>query len=104
MLFVPDVIFYHMAEKPANPARARQIVHKVLETGVVSFSRHAREEMGKDALEAADCVNVLRGGNFQPPELISGTWRYRVVTRQICVVIAIPDNETVRVVTAWRTT
>jgi len=99
-------IISHMAEVPdlgpLSPGDVRAIVLGVLQYGQVSFSRHAREEMENDDLHTTDCVNVLRGGVYEPPELIGGTWRYRVSTQRICVVIAIPAQDRVRVVTAWR--
>lgn len=82
--------------------KAKQLVRLVLEQGTLSFSAHAIAEMEKDALASTDCVNVLRGGVYEPPELIGDTWRYRVTTPRICVVIAIPSTDRVRVVTAWR--
>lgn len=89
---------------PLPPHRARQLVRRVLEQGVVSFSGHASAEMEKDDLATADCINVLRGGVYEPPELEKGTWRYRVTTARICVVIAILTEDRVQVVTAWRKT
>ena len=85
-----------------TPVQARDIVRRALEHGTVSFSSHARDEMAKDGLQSTDCLNVLRGGVYESPELINGTWRYRVSTRRICVVVAIPTEDRVRVVTAWR--
>lgn len=93
-----------MADLPLKPGAVRGVVRAILSNGSVSFSKHALTEMKKDGLDTADCVNVLRAGAVvDSPDLINGTWRYRVVTRTICVVIAFPDAETVRVVTAWRT-
>jgi hypothetical protein len=92
-----------MSANPYKPARAKQLIRDILANGVVSFSKHAMVELKNDKLETTDCVNVLRGGVVEPPELINGTWRYRVVTRLICVVISFPDEDEVRVVTAWRT-
>ena len=87
---------------PLEPAQAKQLVRHVVQHESVSFSKHALKEMAKDDMHSADCLNVLRGGVYEAPELIDGTWRYRVSTRQICVVISIPDQDRVRVVTAWR--
>ncbi len=87
---------------PLKPIEARDTVRRIIEHGTTSFSIHARMEMELDDLQVGDCLNVLRGGTFEPPELISGTWRYRVTTTRICVVVAIPTEDRVRVVTAWR--
>jgi hypothetical protein len=45
---------------------------------------------------------VLCGGVVQPPELERGTWRYRVLTNRICVVVAFRSDDELVVVTAWR--
>ena len=87
---------------PLPPGDARRIVLHVLAHGHLSFSKHALKEMENDELHSTDCMNVLRGGVYEPPELIDGTWRYRVSTGRICVVIAIPAQDRVRVVTSWR--
>ncbi|MHB1095602.1 MAG: DUF4258 domain-containing protein [Gemmatimonadaceae bacterium] len=87
---------------PLTPIQARDTVRRILEHGTTSFSSHAREEMANDDLQVGDCLNVLRGGAFEPPELINGTWRYRVSTNRICVVVVIPRDDRVRVVTVWR--
>lgn len=87
-----------------KPADTRILVRQILATGVVRFSNHAIAEMKKDNLESTDCVNVLRAGVYEAPELIDGSWRYRVTTRQICVVITILSDSQLRVITAWRVT
>lgn len=68
------------------------------------FTRHARQEMVKDDLHEDDCLNVLRGGVVDPPELHGATqaWRYRVHTRVICVVVEFASESKLFVVTAWR--
>lgn len=75
----------------------------MIERGRVSFSSHALEEMADDDLTTVDCVNVLRGGIVEPGELERGSWRYRVRTARICVVVAFRPDEELVVVTAWRT-
>jgi len=58
--------------------------------------------MAKDELELADAINVLRGGWPGPGEEEKGTWRYRVCTTRICVVVAFRSETELRIVTAWR--
>lgn len=69
----------------------------------MSPSKHACEEMAADGLQLGDCLNVLRAGVVQDPELVNGTWRYRVRTQRIVVVVAFRDEAHIRIVTAWRT-
>lgn len=62
-----------MKDELFMPRRARTLIQEILKTGTVSFSKHALEEMNKDQLTTVDCINVLRGGVVEPPELRDGT-------------------------------
>lgn len=77
--------------------------HLSAHTLVVLLSDHAKDELAKDDMDMVDCMNVLRGGVWQPPEWET-SWRYRVSTQKMAVVIAIDDfnRGEVTVVTAWR--
>jgi Domain of unknown function (DUF4258) len=91
-----------MKGEPFTPQHARKLIQEILKTGTVSFSKHAFDEMAKDQLTTVDCINVLRGGVVEPPELRDGTWRYHVRTARICVVVAFRSETHLVVVTAWR--
>ncbi len=98
-----DASSYSLPEdEPLEPTRAKVLISEILKTGSVSFSRHARDEMKKDKLESTDATNVLRAGKVEPGELDKGTWRYRICTPQIVVVISFRSSSELRVVTAWR--
>ncbi len=88
--------------EPFDPAEAKKLIRSILDTGVVVPSGHALEEMEKDDLTLVDCVNVLRGGWVEPAEWERGTWRYRVRTARICVVVAFRSESKLAIVTAWR--
>ena len=88
--------------EPLDAAHAKKLILRILLAGEVVFSGHAFDEMAKDNLTTVDCTNVLRGGWVEPPELEKGTWRYRVRTARICVVIAFRSETKLVVVTAWR--
>ena len=87
---------------PLEPAVARQWIRRIIAEGTVTFSAHALEEMGKDEMTTVDCGNVLRAGVVEPPELERGSWRYRVRTSRMCVVVAFRSSTELKVVTAWR--
>ncbi len=89
--------------EPLEPGAAKRLIRKIIQLGTVSFSKHALEEMANDDLTTVDCVNVLRGGVVGPGELEHGSWRYRVSTARMCVVVAFRSEEDLVVVTAWRT-
>ena len=88
--------------EPFDPSEAKKRIRSILDTGVVVPSGHALEEMEKDDLTLVDCTNVLRGGWVEPAEWERGTWRYRVRTARICVVVAFRSESKLAIVTAWR--
>jgi hypothetical protein len=87
---------------PLRPTEARAVARRIAEDGIVEFSAHARDEMRKDGLESTDCLNLVRAGVYQPPELEKGEWRYRVASSTMCIVIAFRSPERLRIITAWR--
>ena len=90
------------ALEPLKPADAKRLARAIIDNGEVEFSGHALEEMEKDGLETTDCLNIIYGGAFQPPDYINGGWRYQALTQRICVVVAFDSETRLRVVTAWR--
>lgn len=81
---------------------ARKLLRDILTSGVLRFSGHAKAEMAKDQLTTQDTLNVLRAGVVEPSELVSGSWRHRVKTNRICVVVTLPAETEAIVITAWR--
>ena len=49
-----------------------------------------------------DCANVLRAGVVEEPEFERGSWRYRVRTQRMYVVVAFRSENELSIVTAWR--
>lgn len=88
--------------EPLSPPAARKLIRAILKDGTVNFSKHGRDEMQKDQLVEIDVVNVLRGGAVEPAEWEHGSWRYRVRTARMAVVIAFRSEAVMVVVTAWR--
>ena len=88
--------------EPLSPGEARKLIRALIDLGTVSFSKHALDEMEKDKLIVADMNNVLRGGVIDPAEFEGGSWRYRVRTGKLCVVVAFRSDTQLRIVTAWR--
>jgi hypothetical protein len=71
----------------------------------VLFSKHAEEELIKDGLTVVDAINILSSPDakiLSDGELEKGTYRYRLETNKICLVVAFGSNEEIIVVTAWR--
>lgn len=88
--------------EPYDPPEVKKRIRTILESGVVAPSHHALVEMEKDGLTMVDCTNVLRGGWAEPGEWEKGSWRYRVRTARICVVVAFRSESKLSIVTAWR--
>lgn len=73
--------------------------------GNISFSGHALKELLEDDLDRSDAINVLLSSSARitdQAELVNGTWRYRVKTKTICVVIAFQETDRVVVITVFR--
>lgn len=89
-------------DEPLAPEAAKRLIRDILEDGRFIYSKHAKEEMLDDDLTTVDCENVLRGGVVRPGEYEHGTWRYRIETSKITVVVAFRSEQELVVVTAWR--
>jgi hypothetical protein len=89
--------------EPLTPPDARRRIREILASGEVVSSRHATQEMANDDLTMIDCINVLRGGVVEPAEWEHGSWRYRVHTQRIWVVVVFRSATRLMIVTAWRT-
>ena len=91
-----------MLDEPLSPLRAKQLMGQILASGRVVPSRHALDELAKDDMDMQDVINVVRGGAVDPADLVDGTWRYRVRTQRMAVVVAFRSETEMRIVTAWR--
>jgi len=92
-----------MLDEPLRPPRAKTLIRAILNGGEVTYSKpHAVERLQKWGLSTVDCINVLRGGVVEEPELENGSWRYRVHTPLICVIIRFISDDMLEIVTAWR--
>jgi hypothetical protein len=89
-------------EEPLNPPEAKRLIMEIIKTGTYWTSQHAEEELAKDRLTQVDAVNVLRGGVVEPAEWENGSWRYRVRTARMVVVVAFDSETELVIVTGWR--
>lgn len=89
-------------DEPLAPETAKKVIRQILQTGRFTYTKHSKEEMSADRLTTVDCENVLRGGVVRPGEYENGTWRYRVETSRVTVVVAFRSENELVVVTAWR--
>ena len=91
-----------MLTEPLKPQEARKLIQAILKGSTPVMSGHALEELEKDKLIIGDVVNVLRGGAIDPAEFENGSWRYRVRTNKIAVVVCFVSETELCVVTTWR--
>ena len=89
-------------EQALDRTTAKKLIQGIVDDGSVVYSNHALEEMQKDRLTTVDVVNVLRGGVVDPAERENGSWRYRVRTQKMYVVVVIRSETELKVVTAWK--
>ncbi len=86
--------------------QARKLLSRILNESSdsrISFSKHCREELKNDYLTTVDVFNVLKAGFIKiDPEEVKGTYRYRVETAKITVVVTFPQPDWIRCITAWR--
>jgi hypothetical protein len=71
----------------------------------VRFSGHAIKELDADSLTIQDAKNVLLSADCritEEPEFHKGSWRYRVKTEMIVIVVAFNAEYSLVVVTGWR--
>lgn len=92
-----------MNPEPLNPQYAKTLILNIIKKGVITYAQpHALDRMVERRMNSVDCVNVLRGGLVQEGECVSGSWRYRVCTPKMCVVVRFESETVLEVVTAWR--
>ena len=90
-----------------NKSQARKQISKILSLYPrnVWFSKHALEELKADDLVTTDAFNVLKSPDsriYQEGELENGSYRYRLETGNILLVIAFQeDGNGLTVVTGW---
>jgi len=87
---------------PLNPDLVKRLIRDILRTRCFAYTDHALEELSADQMASLDCESVLRSGVVQPPDFERGTWRYRVTTSQMVVVIAFRSRSYFVIVTGWR--
>jgi len=90
-------------KEPFNRNEAKKLIQAILREENFIFSGHAEKELAKDDLTTFDALNVLRAGKItEPPELVHETWRYRVHTDRMVVVVSFVSESKLKIITAWR--
>ena len=90
------------ASDSLDPNTAKRVIRDWITRGSLRWSNHALERIPERGLTTVDCVNALKSGVVDPPEWENGSWRYRVRSGEITVVVAFRGEREVTVTTAWR--
>jgi hypothetical protein len=85
-----------------KPYEAKKLIMAIIAAGGVFPSTHAKQRMAEREMEMGDILCTLRGGLVREPEFENGSWRYRVETQKITVIVSIRSETKLTVVTAWR--
>ncbi len=88
-----------------SSGQARKVLAEILNhnPNLISFTKHARIQMKERNLKSGDVLNVLKVGKiFSDPEFENGSFRYRVQTKKMTVVVVFKNPHHVVVITAWR--
>jgi len=94
---------YKIMEQPLKCAKAKVLLRKILNSGVIVYSRpHALDRLKERNISMIDCENVLRAGTVHEAEFENGTWRHQIVTGKLAVVVEFLSEKEILVVTAWR--
>ena len=88
--------------EPLNPVGAKALIRRIRESGSIVLSGEARRRMREREVSAVEIDHALRAGVVDPGEYANGSWRYRVRSHQICVVVAFDSAAELVVVTTWR--
>ena len=91
-----------VANEPLDLVAAKRLIRQILATGAVTPSQHALDQLKARDMSMVDVANVLRGGIVESAEEIRRTWRYRVRTARMVVVVAFRSETELRIVTGWR--
>jgi len=85
--------------------RVRKVLTEILKSrpNNIVITSHCKKELKNDDLIVNDLINVLHKGMiYQDPEFEHGSWRYRVETNKITVIITFEKPQKIICVTTWR--
>ena len=91
-----------MLREPLDGSDVRRLLREILDSGELGISSHAYDKMEADQLVEQDVRNCLWAGRFDSCDLEQRSWRYRVRTAKIVVVVAFRSETQAVVVTVWR--
>ena len=93
-----------MLNEPLSALELKNLLRAILDNpGALRYSKHALDEMAKDSIIKPEIHSALRAGQMtEPPEMENGTWRYRIRTQKLVIVVALRSEAIATVITAWK--
>jgi hypothetical protein len=85
-------------QPPYSRAEAKKVARKAVESGYVTYVEpHAKDRMRERNVSMLDVENVLRAGFLHEgdPEFVNGSWRYRICSNKLTVVVAFSGERVV---------
>lgn len=94
-------------QKRLDKTQARKLVTEITNRfpANIRYSKHALEELKKDDLTVADVLNIIKSSDariINEPDFEKGSYRYRLETKRIVVVVSFDSSTSFAVITAWR--
>ena len=100
-----SIIDYRAQRLDRNHARKLILEIAQRHPAQIRFSNHALEEMRKDNMTTVDVFNIIKSPSakiLHEGEMERGTYRYRLETQNMMVVVAFDSKTSLAIVTAWR--
>ncbi len=94
-------------EQRLTQNEARKLIAKIVHASddKIRFSNHSIIELRNDGLTSVDALNVLKSTDskiYQEGEWINGSYRYRLETKNLVIVIGFwDDGSGINIITAW---
>ena len=94
-------------QKRLDKTQARKLVTEITNRFPtnIRYSAHALEELKKDNLTTSDVLNIIKSADakiIKEPDFEKGSYRYRLETQRIVVVVSFDSPTSFVVITAWR--
>jgi hypothetical protein len=89
-------------DEPLDEASLKRWLKSVLAGGTLTFHSHAQFRMDERGIPEAECMSALRAGKLADVGFEHGTWRYRMETSRVAVVVVVRSDEEAVILTCWR--
>jgi hypothetical protein len=88
--------------QPLQATEARSQIRQILDHGALLVSRHFKQKLRQQHMVMSEVLSALRNGTVDEAEWENGSWRHRVRTSRLVVVVAFASESELALVTTWR--